>query len=199
MATIVESHDDIPPFPVRRFTVQEYRRLAQTGVLTDDDRVELLEGWITPKMIHNPPHDAALELVDEQLRARLTIPWRLRIQAAIETPDSCPEPDVAVVRGSIRDHASRHPQGSEIALIVEVADATLARDRHKAQIYAHAGIPVYWILNLRERRLEVFSEPIIEGNSARYRREEILLADQSASLSIEGHQVGEIAVLELLP
>ena len=97
MATVLESYE-IPPFPVRKFTVAEYLQLGASGLLIADERVELLEGCITPKMIHNPPHDAALELVDQQLRSRLTAPWRLRIQAAIETPDSCPEPDLAVVR-----------------------------------------------------------------------------------------------------
>jgi len=200
MATVTAySSPELPPFPVRKFTVGEYRQLALSGVLGEDDRVELLEGWIAPKMIHNPPHDAAIELVDEQLSARVRTPWRLRRQSAIETSDSCPEPDVAVVRGSIRDHATRHPEGNEIALVVEVADASLARDRLKAQIYARAGIPLYWIVNLRDRRLETFSDPATEETPPRYRQAVTFSQAESAPIAIHGNFVGPIAVGDLLP
>ncbi len=73
MASVTSPLDDfvVPPFPVRRFTVEEYRRLGESGVLGEKDRVELLEGWIVPKLIHNPPHDAAMELAQAALAARL--------------------------------------------------------------------------------------------------------------------------------
>jgi hypothetical protein len=80
------------PFPVWRFTVEEYHRLAESGVLEEDHAVELLEGWIVPKMIHNPPHDAAVELAQAAVSARLPQGWRPRIQSAITTSDSEPEP-----------------------------------------------------------------------------------------------------------
>src|SRR5262245_37650542 len=98
-----------PPVPVRRFTVAEYRRLAETEILADDDPGELLEGWIVPKMVHNPPQDNAVELADEALRLRLPAGWHLRVQSTIHTADSEPEPDLAIVRGSARSRAGRHP------------------------------------------------------------------------------------------
>jgi Uma2 family endonuclease len=106
---------------------------------------------------------------------------------------------VAVVRGSIRDHAKRHPHGNEIALVVEVADASLARDRRKAQIYARAGIPFYWIVNLRDRRLETFSDPATEETPPRYRQNVIYSPAEAAPFVIDGEPSGAIAVADLLP
>ena len=80
--------------------VEEYQRLVEAGILTESDRVELLEGWIVPKLTRKPPHDCAIELVAAALQALLPPGWRLRIQSAVETADSQPEPDVAVVYGS---------------------------------------------------------------------------------------------------
>jgi Uma2 family endonuclease len=74
--------------------------------------------------------------------------WRVRVQLAITTSDSEPEPDLAVVCGSIRDHARRHPAPHEIVLVIEVAASSLTVDRAKARLYARAGIPAYWIVNL---------------------------------------------------
>jgi Uma2 family endonuclease len=198
MATVIEP-EAVPPFPVHRFSVAEYRQLAETGLLTERDRVELIEGWIVPKMIHNPPHDAALELVDQELRGLLPPGWRMRMQAAIETADSCPEPDAAIVRGAIRDHARRHPTGNEIGLIVEIADTSLDRDRRKSQVYAEAGVPHYWILNLVDRRLETYSKPLLSAKPARYRRRTDYAESETAPLVIDGAVVGEVSVASLLP
>lgn len=159
-----------PRLPVRRFTVAEYRRLAETRILREDERVELLEGWIVPQVVHNLPHDNAVELVAEALRAVVPAGWSVRVQSSIETPDSEPEPDVAVVRGSARDRRGRHPQPSEIALLVEVADTSLERDRiDKARLYARAGITRYWIVNLVDGRLEAHEQPSGPSDSPEYR------------------------------
>src|SRR5436305_4096318 len=86
----------LPPAPVRRFTVDEYHRMIQTGILEEDDSVELLEGWIVLKMPRNPPHDVAIDLAREAIETRLPAGWRVRVQSAITTSDSEPEPDLAV-------------------------------------------------------------------------------------------------------
>src|SRR5579862_9140639 len=85
----------IPPFPVRPFTVDEYHRMIDADVLDEGDAVELLEGWIVPKMPRNPPHDATIGLADDALRIRLPAGWHVRLQSAITTSDSEPEPDLA--------------------------------------------------------------------------------------------------------
>ena len=188
---------EVPPFPVHRFSVSEYHRLGEMGVLTEVDRVELLEGWIVPKVIHNPPHDAAVELVEESLRSRVPAGWRIRVQSAITTADSEPEPDLAVVSGPIRDHAKRHPQPREVALLVEVADTSVARDRAKGRVYARANIPLYWILNLVDSQLEVYSDPSVSDGTYQHRQDYDV--DQSIGLVIAGQELGQILVRDLMP
>src|SRR5215217_6477795 len=80
---------------MRRFSVDEYHQLLEIGLLAEDERVELLEGWIVQKMTHNPIHDATVDRLAELLRDRVPRSWRLRIQSAITTADSEPEPDIA--------------------------------------------------------------------------------------------------------
>lgn len=189
-----------PPLPVRRFTVAEYRRLAEVGILGEHERVELLEGWIVPKRVHNPPHDNAVELVDEALRARLPPGWRVRVQSSITTADSEPEPDLILVRGSARDRKGRHPNPSEVGLIVEVADSSLETDRRdKARLYARASIPCYWIVNLVDRCVEVHAQPAQVDGVPRYRRVETRSAGQSVELVLDERPVATLAVDELLP
>src|SRR5438105_2876312 len=100
MSVLTQSPDfQIPRLPVRRFTVAEYHQMIAAGILGEDDKVELLEGLIVPKMARKPPHDAVLGIADDVIRARLPSAWKVRIQSAITTADSEPEPDIAVVRG----------------------------------------------------------------------------------------------------
>lgn len=188
-----------PPFPVRRFSITEYHRMVRAGVLSENDRVELLEGWIVPKMTHNPSHDATVELAAEALRSRLPAGWRLRIQSAITTQDSEPEPDVVIVRGSARDHVSRHPGPPEIALLIEVAETSLERDRKKCRLYARAAVPVYWIINLVDAQVEVHTDPTGPAAEAAFRCSQVYRFGQAVPLAIAGRQVDAIAVAELLP
>ena len=189
----------IPPFPVRKFTVDEYRRLGETGVLTEDDRVELLEGWIVPKMNHNPLHDGTIELVEDQLRRHLPGGWRLRIQSVITTEDSEPEPDLAVVRGPAGRYIQRHPGQTDIGLVVEVSDTSLSRDRDKCRIYASAGIVAYWIVNLVDRRIEVYTEPADEDANPGYRGHENSMPGNQVPFCIEDQQLALVSVDLLLP
>src|SRR4051812_40189587 len=94
-----------PAGPLRRFTVDEYHRMIRTGILTEDDPVELLEGWIVLKMPHNPPHDATVDQSREVLQAALPAGWRVRVQSAITLSDSEPEPDLVVVPGPAARYA----------------------------------------------------------------------------------------------
>ena len=115
-----------PPLPVHRFTVDEYHQLIQMGVLDEDDDVELLEGWIVPKMRRTPTHDAVISwIMNRRLTPMLPKGWSCRGQSAIVTAESEPEPDIAVVRGSELDYLSRHPGSVDMALVIEVADSTL--------------------------------------------------------------------------
>jgi Uma2 family endonuclease len=180
--------------------VEEYRRLGREGILREDDRVELLDGWIVRKMIHDPQHDVAIELADEALRRHLPPGFRVRIQSVVTTRDSEPEPDLAVVRGDPRRRRKRHPTPAEVALVVEVADTSLETDRSfKAALYARARIPVYWIVNVADGQVEVYTEPSRSPRSAQYKVCRVYKRGESVPLVVLGRRVGEIPVAELLP
>ena len=188
------------PYPIWKLTVQDYHRMIDAGVLGEDDQVELLEGFLVPKMPHNPHHDGTIELFDEVLRRLLPTGWRIRIQSAVTTGDSEPEPDLAVVRGTARSFLQRHPQANDIGLLVEVADSTLLQDRHdKARLYARAGIIEYWIANVRDRQVEVFRKPTGSAESASYSQSFVVKADESVELRLDDQVVTTIPLADLLP
>src|SRR5438128_2109330 len=107
----------MPRFPVRKFTVNEYHRLLEIGVLKEQDAVELLEGWVAPRFPHSPPHDATIGKASRQLAQVLPADRIVRVQSAITTADSEPEPDLAVVPGPDDRYAQRHPGPSDIDLL----------------------------------------------------------------------------------
>lgn len=156
---------------LRRLTVAQYDAMGRAGILTPDDRVELLEGLLIDKITKNPPHRIATKRTREALEAVLTSGWYVDSQEPIVTSDSEPEPDVVIVRGRTEDYAGSNPPASATTLVVEIADTTLARDREtKARIYARAGIETYWIVNLVDFTVEVYTQPIGTDATARYAR-----------------------------
>jgi len=188
-----------PPFALRRFTVDEYHRMVRAGVLNENDRVELLEGWIVAKMPHHPSHDATIDQTAEVLRGQLPAGWRIRIQSAITTDDSEPEPDLAIVLGPASRYADKHPGPQDIALVMEVADSSLAYDRDaKARLYARAQIAVYWIVNLVDMQVEVYSDPSGPAANPGYRQHQTYRTGAVLPLVIGSQNVGSIAVRDLL-
>src|SRR5579862_683488 len=130
-----------PPYPIWRLSVNDYHRLIEFGILGEDDRVELLEGCIVPKMAHNPPHDGTIHIISKRLRKWLPEKWEIRIHSAITASESEPEPDLAIVRDQEREYLTRHPGPGDIGLVVEVAESSLAQDRNeKARVYARSEI-----------------------------------------------------------
>lgn len=190
----------VPPCPVRKFTVAEYHQMMQAGILTENDSVELIEGWIVPKRPHNPPHDATIDQARELLQASLPAGWRVRIQSAITTAESEPEPDIVVTPGPASRYATRHPEPHEIALVAEVADSSLSFDRgDKCLAYARAAIVCYWIINLVHRQVEVYTDPTGPAANPTYRQRTDCGPADSVPLVITGQQVGLIPVANLLP
>ncbi len=208
----------IPPEPVCRLSVSQYHEMIAAGILTPDDPLELLEGWLVPKMpisplplgegpgvrawvpMKTPGHSTARQLATNALRQILPSGWHVRSQEPITLGDSEPEPDVAVIRGELDQYEHSHPGPQDVALAVEVADASLDRDRSiKKQVYAHAGIPVYWIVNLQERRVEVYTDPSCSAEPPEYRQHEDYAASTEVLLSIGAREAGRIAVATLLP
>ncbi len=111
-----------------------------------------------------------------------------------------PEPDVCVVRGALDDYPNCHPSPEDIALLVEVSETPLNRDRSfKKRLYAQAGIPVYWIVNLQDRRVEVYTQPSGPGALPDYHQRQDYLLTESVPLLINGQEVGRLSVQDLLP
>jgi len=141
----------------RRWTRVEYDKLIDSGFLCPGDKIELLGGQLCVSEPQNSPHARAISLSLEAIQRALAPGWHVRVQLPIALDDeSEPEPDLAVVAGGPRDYAD-HP--SRPALVVEVADSSLALDReHKGSLYARARLLEYWIVNLVDRVLEVYRE-----------------------------------------
>jgi hypothetical protein len=191
-----------PPgnLPMRRFRVDEYHRMIQSGILGIDERVELLDGWIVKQMTRNPPHDVSLDKSQDALRAALPAGGRLRVQSAITTTESEPEPDFAVVPGPAERYRTNHPRPEEVATLIEVSESSLDYDRRtKGPLYARARIPIYWIINLIDALVEVYTDPSGPDPSPAYRKHQDFLENDSVPLVIDGQEVGRIAVRDLLP
>lgn len=183
--------------PVHRFTVDKYHRMIETGILAENDRVELLDGWILEESPIGPPDATCVSLIIEALQHMLPAGCCIRAQVPITLATGEPEPDVTVVRGGIRDYRDHHPYGADVALVIEVADSPLQFDRlQKRPQYAAAGIPEYWIVNLIDRCLEVYADPIADGD---YQRRHVVAASGSVELHIAGQSAGKISVADLLP
>jgi len=189
-----------PPFPVHRFTVDEYHQMIQKGILHEDDRLELLDGWIVPKMPRNPPHDATIHKTQKMLLSILPSPWELRIQSAITTNSSEPEPNLVIVPGPAESYLTNHPGPQDIAVVIEVADSSLFHDREeKGRLYAEGRIPVYWIINLVESQIEVYSRPTGPDPNPGYGRREDYRVNELVPLVLAEQEVAQVAVKALLP
>ena len=196
----IRSDEDVPRGPIHRLSVAQYREMARAGLLAPDDRVELLEGWLVQKTTKEPPHRIATRRTRVSLDAAVPPEWYVDSQEPIATTDSEPEPDVGVVRGRTEGYADSNPGAENVALVVEVADRTLVRDREvKARIYARASIPVYWILNVTEETPEVQSSPTGPALEPAYRDRTTYARGDTVPVFIGGAEVGRIAVRDLLP
>jgi Uma2 family endonuclease len=176
-----------------RFTVEEYERMS--GVL-EDSQVELINGLVVKKMGKKPPHIRSVKRSLKVLMSILPAGWTWRKEDPVRIPDfDEPEPDVAIVRGSDEDYDDRIPEPADVGVLVEVAEITLERDRgEKLVAYGRSGIPVYWIVNLVDCQVEVYTDPGREG----YRSRLILKPGEQVALILDGSEVGRIAVEDLL-
>ena len=183
-----------------RLNVKQYHDMIRTGILMDGDPVELLEGLLVKKMAKNPPHCLSCGLTHDALQALLPTGWHLKTQGAVTTKDSEPEPDIAAVRGARRQYAQRHPGPKDVALSVEVSDTSLRRDRtKKKRIYARARVPVYWIINLADRQIEVYTDPTGPTKKPDYRQRQDYGPDDQVPVILDGQEVGRLVVRDLLP
>jgi hypothetical protein len=130
----------------------------------------------------------------------LPIGWHVRSQEPVTLADSEPEPDVAVARGEITDYRRRHPSPQETALVIEVSDVTLRRDRGtKKRIYARARIPIYWVINLIDVRIEVYTNPSGPARQPDYRTQQYYGPGDEIPVWLGDEEIGRVSVRELLP
>ncbi|MCI0459439.1 MAG: Uma2 family endonuclease [Gemmataceae bacterium] len=185
---------------IARFSVARYQRMVECGILTADDKVELLENYVVLKMPRNPRHDSTIQRMLRPLLRVVPAGWDVRIQSAIALADSQPEPDFAFVRGSAADYENRHPGAGDVALVIEVADSSLLRDqRDKTRIYARGGIPGYWIVNLVDRRIEVYTQPSGPTAVPSYQSFQTYQPGDAIPLILDGNPVAALPVSDLLP
>jgi Uma2 family endonuclease len=186
-------------FPLYKLSVQQYQRMQEVGILTGNPKIELIEGLLVEKEKLNPPHAVCIRRVTRILEARLPQGWCLRPQMDIILPGNQPQPDATITAGTDDDYANRHPGPNDIALVVEVADSTLEDDQTTMlRMYAAARIPVYWIVNIPERSIEVYTQPRAGKNPA-YRKCQVIAPPESISITVGTITVGPIPVADLLP
>lgn len=178
-----------------RVTVERYRVLIDERVLEPDDRVELLDGVVVSMAPQDPRHAGVTHRVAKVLRCAIGTRADVREdKPVVLSPFSMPEPDVAVVAADPSDYVTAHPRTA--MLIVEVAHSSLPQDRiTKARIYASAGIPEYWIVNLRNDRIEEHRSPDVGARSYA----EVVNVGAGERLRLVALPDIEIAAADLLP
>lgn len=149
------------PPRVRRFTVSEYHRMAEAGILGEDDLIELLDGHLYVKSPIGSQHAACVNRLTRLFVLAARDQAIVHVQNPILLdPDSEPEPDVALLTPRDDAYAARHPRPDEVMLVVEVSGSTLAFDRDvKLPLYARAGIPEVWLAALDEDQIHIYRHP----------------------------------------
>ncbi|HEY9085608.1 MAG TPA: Uma2 family endonuclease [Candidatus Tyrphobacter sp.] len=168
------------PLAHRRFSLSEYEAMVEHGILTPDDRAELLSGEIVEKMTIGSRHAACVSRLECAFRKALGDRILLRTASPVALPpNSEPEPDVALLRPREDFYAAKHPRATDVFLVIEVADSSLWVDRTiKLELYAAAGIPEYWIVDLTSNAIEIYTAP----RGGAYSRKSIASSDEAIAL-----------------
>ena len=163
-----------------KVTLEMYYKMAEMGVLEPNKRYELLEGVIFELMPIGPKHATKVKKLEGQLESCLGDKAVVFTQHPLQLSDSSePQPDILVVKPPLERYEEHHPLPEDILLIIEISDSTLRRDKtDKLALYAGAGIPEYWILNLKKMQLEVNRVP--DKTEARYREVRLLTLNEAA-------------------
>lgn len=145
----------------RRFTADDYQRMGQTGILSSEDRVELIDGEVVAMSPIGPRHSACIDRATRALVILLGDKAIVRIQSSVRLNRyNEPEPDVVLLQPQADFYASRLPGPADILLVIEVAESSLDYDREvKAPLYAGSGVPEYWIVDLNSNQLVCYSDP----------------------------------------
>jgi Uma2 family endonuclease len=190
-----------------RFAIDQFDRMARAGIFGPDELIELVLGRLFRKMSANPPHMQASSRVRRRFYTLLPEnEWAVfDADSSFEIPsparlDGLPMPDVFVARGALDSYNGRRPGHRDVVLVVEVADTTLDYDLGlKLKQYALAEIPEYWVVNLVDRRVEVYTQPTGPDPHPAYRHRQDYGPGTTVPLVLDGQAIAQIAVDELLP
>jgi Uma2 family endonuclease len=155
------------PITARRFTVDEYHRMAAAGVLHEDDRVELLDGQVVEMTPIGPEHGGCVNRLTALFAplARGAATVSIQNPLVLDTHHE-PQPDLALLRYRADGYRTRHPASADALLVVEVGDTSVAKDREeKIPLYAKGGVPEVWLVDLPADRIEVYRSPAADGYS----------------------------------
>jgi Uma2 family endonuclease len=180
-----------------RFNVAQFCQMLRDETIGPQERVELIDGLVVNKVSKNPPHILVGKLLFSALQGMVPAGWHVTKDDDVVVSDhDQPQPDLAVVRDSPRDYLARYATAAEIALAALISESTLASDRMiKMPRYAAGNIPVYWIVNLIDEQVEVYTNPV----GATYADRTVFAHGQDIPVVIDGRLVGRIAVSEILP
>ena len=191
-----------PPSPclaqsLYRLTVAQFEAMIEHGTIGEDERVELIEGLLVARTRRSRADIVAGNKGLRVLWRMIPTGWHVAKGVPVVMSDwSRPEPDLAIIRGVVDDFEERHPTADDVGLVVEIAGADLPTDRTDlARVYAASGIPIYWIVNLAEGQVEIFSDPQRDG----YQSHQVMARGQDVPVVIAGVEAAWIAVADLLP
>ena len=189
--------------PLVPLTVEQLHGMLEKGIIRDGDPIELVEGLLVRKnraaagegeMTHGARHAQVLKRLVRLERALDPFGCHLLVQLPVTLSAlSEPEPDLAIVKGSLESFAERHPGPEDVLVVVEVADSSLGYDRGtKLRVYASAGVPVYLIVNIPERQIECYEEPV--AGQGRYQRRTDYRTGETLLLPLVGGRTLPMAV-----
>jgi Uma2 family endonuclease len=183
-----------------RLSVPQFLASIQIGVFPHGPRLELLAGLLVAQLSRTDPHDYVVGALGDELRRIVPGGWFVREEKAVTLGRySRPVPDLAIVKAPRSLYARRAPTEQETALIVEVSESTYRLERGlKWRLYASAGVPCYWIINLHERQIEVYRNPEGKGRAASYRECTAFQPGDEVPVFINGQDVGRVPFREIL-
>ena len=184
-----------------RITVGRYLEMIHSGAIPSEVHVELLDGRLVEQMTKYAPHNYTSRQLGLMLRAILPTAWLISEEKSLVLGRYWrPEPDIAIIRGPNSRYRTQDPVAADVGLLVEVADSSYPTDRgEKWRAYAAARVPTYWIVNINECRIEVYTDPTGRGKSASFRGSLSFGADAEIPVVIDGQEIGRLAVKDILP
>lgn len=192
----VAPDDPDVPLDDREWTVEEYLAAAYAGEFGRRD-VELLDGRVYEKMVKNPRHSFVVKWLVDALAAWLPANFHSEQERPLQLVRNAPEPDVLVVRGSLRNYRHRHPTAADVALAIEVAESSLRRDLGtKFGIYAASNVPEYWVVDLIHDQINVFTDP--DPAAETYGAHQTFVPGQTIPLTLDDVVVANIDVADVL-